>query len=218
MFSVNEFLDRAKRGAGVESDYALAKAVGVGRANVSNWRNDRTAPDGRAIMKLCELSGDDPEHVAACIQSMRAANDDEAELWQRVADRLRQTGSASISFLLAAAMLFGAGFAEPVQAAPALFADAGLALRIMSTSVRRSVSHAHHPRQPQVQASPAHGRVAEHVGAARRVVGHRVDEANVRTCCWGRSRPLAPKPWRWPSGPASAPSGCSTSCAGPRPD
>ena len=88
MFSVNDFLDRAKAGAGLDSDYGLAKVVGVSRANVSNWRHERNAPDERAILKLCELSGDDPEHVAACIQSMRAANDDATRDAVRIARHL----------------------------------------------------------------------------------------------------------------------------------
>lgn len=92
MFSLPDFLDRAKRGAGIESDYALAKLIGVSRANVSNWRNERNTPDEGPIMKLCELSGDDPVDVAIEIQSSRAANDDAITLWQRVGARLKSVG------------------------------------------------------------------------------------------------------------------------------
>jgi transcriptional regulator with XRE-family HTH domain len=121
MFSVSDFLDRAKAGAGITSDYALAKLLGLSHSRVSNWRNDHNAPDERAVVKLCKLSGDDPEHVAACIQSMRAANDDAADLWRRVAVRL-QKGAANVIFAWAIATLLLAMFAEPVQAAAALLA------------------------------------------------------------------------------------------------
>jgi hypothetical protein len=107
MFSIPEFLDRAKRGAGIDSDYALAKLVGVSRANVSNWRNERNAPDERAIEELCKFSGDDPDHVAACIQSMRAANDDAAFLWRRVAERLARGGQNVIA-AVALTLIFAA--------------------------------------------------------------------------------------------------------------
>lgn len=107
MFDVDAFLDRAKAAAGVTSDYALGvKVLGYKHTTtVTNWRSGRSVPDERAIMKLCALTGDDPEHVAACLQSMRAANDDAAELWRRVAERLRQGGAASIAFTLAAALI-----------------------------------------------------------------------------------------------------------------
>ncbi|WP_299762219.1 hypothetical protein, partial [Ramlibacter sp.] len=91
---------------------------------------------------------DDPEDVAVRLQSMRAANDDTADLWRRIADRLkRQGGASSLSILLAVAMLLGASFTEPVQAAPTLLQDAGLALRIMSTQVQKLglVGSARHP-------------------------------------------------------------------------
>jgi len=88
MFSIEQFLDRAKKGAGVESDYALAKITGIGKGNISNYRNGKSMPDERAIEALCRLSGDDPVDVAVRIQSMRAANDDAADLWRRVAARL----------------------------------------------------------------------------------------------------------------------------------
>jgi transcriptional regulator with XRE-family HTH domain len=116
MFSVNDFLDRAKKGAGVESDYALAKIVGVSRANVSNWRNERNAPDERAIVKLCDLSGDDPEYVALLIQSMRAANDDAAGLWRRAAERLKK-GAAAVALWPAVALIFGALITDRAEAA-----------------------------------------------------------------------------------------------------
>jgi len=101
MFSIPDFLDRAKAGAGVKTDYALAKLLGHrSQANVSNWRLEKAMPDERAIEALCKLSGDDPEHVAACIQSMRAANDDAAALWRRVAARLAKGKRAAMLFLV----------------------------------------------------------------------------------------------------------------------
>lgn len=103
MFDVSKFLDRAKAGAGISSDYALAKIIGVGHPRVSNWRRGENAPDERAILALCQLSGDDPEHVAACIQAMRAANDDAAALWERVARRL--AGGANVILAAVAAIV-----------------------------------------------------------------------------------------------------------------
>lgn len=135
MFDVQKFLDRAKKAAGVTSDYALAvKVLGYKKATtVTNWRSGYSAPDARAVIKLCALTGDDPEHVVACLQAMRAANDEEAHLWERVAARLRQKGSASIAVLALTALFFAAWTTEPVQAAPALLSDVHWGLFIMSS-------------------------------------------------------------------------------------
>jgi hypothetical protein len=124
MFSVPALLDRAKSAAGVDSDYALAKLLGVHKANVSNWRVEKTAPDGRSIVKLCALSGDDPEHVAASIQVMRSASDEEAALWRRVASRL----SAGLVVSVVGFVLL-AGFAP----SPAMADSGNDSLYIMST-------------------------------------------------------------------------------------
>jgi len=137
MFDVNDFLDRAKRAAGVTSDYALGvKVLGHAKnSTVSNWRAGRSAPDARSVLKLCELTGDDPEHVVACLQAMRAANDEESGLWQRIAARLKQQGSASLFFALALGFL-AVGM---LAGAPALADEAASSLRIMSNSIQYAV-------------------------------------------------------------------------------
>lgn len=120
MFSVPDFLDRAKRAAGVDSDYALAvKVLGhKNQAKVSNWRLEKNVPDDESVIQLCKLTGDDPEDVAVRLQSMRAANDDTAELWRRIADRVaKNSGAASISFLTVLAMLFAAAYPDAARAA-----------------------------------------------------------------------------------------------------
>ena len=112
MFSVPALLDRAKHAAHVESDYALAKILGVHKANVSNWRVEKTSPDGRSIVKLCELSGDDCDQVAALIQAMRAANDEEAALWRRVASRL----AGGVAAVVVCSVVLGAYAPSPALA------------------------------------------------------------------------------------------------------
>ena len=119
MFNVNDFLDRAKAAAGVESDYALAvKVLGYkAQTTVSNWRNERSTPDERAIIKLCALTGDDPLDVAVRLQSMRAANDDAADLWRQVAEKLKGVGV--VIMFPAVAMLLLALYPAAAEASPA---------------------------------------------------------------------------------------------------
>jgi hypothetical protein len=136
MFSVSAWLDRAKTRAGIESDYRLSKTLGTTHSAVSAYRTGARMPDERAIVKLCALSGDDPEHVAACLQSMRAANDDAANLWRRVADRLRK-GVGAVVMVPALAMLLLAAAPSPAEAAPALSPSDAASLYIMLNVLRR---------------------------------------------------------------------------------
>lgn len=134
MFSVADFLDRAKAGAGNVTDYRLSKLIGVTPQAISGWRSGIRAPDERAILALCKLSGDNPLFVATMIQSMRAANDDAASLWRRAADKLKGAAAVgAIAVILSAAMPADA-LASSVSAAGSL---AGLC--VMSNLLRRFV-------------------------------------------------------------------------------
>lgn len=111
MFDVDDFINRAKAAAGVETDYALAvKVLGYKKPSaIYNWRAGLSMPDDNAVLKLCALTGDDPEDVAVRLQSMRAANDDTADLWRRIAERLKQSGSASVAFVVVALSVLYSG-------------------------------------------------------------------------------------------------------------
>jgi hypothetical protein len=130
MFSITEWLDRAKSRAGIETDYRLSKLAGITTQAISGYRSGVRMPDDSVILKICALSGDDPEHVAACIQSMRAANDDAADLWRRVANRL-QKGFVTLSMVLTLAILSIAWPLGPVQTGVAILCEKGSSLYIM---------------------------------------------------------------------------------------
>lgn len=116
MFSIAELLDSAKAKAGIDSDYRLAKVIGITHSAVTNYRTDRTLPDERVIQLLCELSGDDPDLIAAQYQSRRARTDEGRALWQRVAARL-QAGVAHVLALVAVAIVSIAAYAPDTRAA-----------------------------------------------------------------------------------------------------
>lgn len=97
MFSVATFLDRVKAGANIDSDYRLAKVIGITHAAISGYRHGKSLPNESAIEKLCALSGDDPDFIAAQIQAARAQNEPARVMWNRIAMRL--AGGASTAFL-----------------------------------------------------------------------------------------------------------------------
>lgn len=92
MVSIAKFLDTAKQKAGIESDYRLAKILGITHGAMTNYRTNRNLPDERTIEKLCIYTGDDPDVISAQLQSMRARTEEGRKLWERVARRLSVQG------------------------------------------------------------------------------------------------------------------------------
>lgn len=118
MFLIADLLERAKAGAGIDSDYRLAKIIGITHGAMSHYRMGRTLPNEKVIEQLCALSGDDPDLIAAQIQAARAPNEAAKNLWLRIAARLG--GGVSTAVL---SVLFTIGLialpADPAQAASA---------------------------------------------------------------------------------------------------
>lgn len=115
MFSVANFLDRAKAGAGIDSDYRLAKLIAITHSAVSRYRHDKSLPDDSTILKLCELSGDDTAVIAAEVQAARSTDDATRKMWLAVAARL-QAGVAHVFALVAVAIVSIAAYAPESRA------------------------------------------------------------------------------------------------------
>lgn len=69
MISIANLLDAAKAKAGIESDYRLAKVIGITHSVVSSYRVGKSMPNDKILAQLCALSGDDVAVVAAEIQA-----------------------------------------------------------------------------------------------------------------------------------------------------
>ena len=84
MKSTQQYLDEIKERLGVESDYALAKALGMTRASVSSYRCGRTFPDDMACAKIAEILGCEPMEVIAATNYQRSKTDDARALWESI--------------------------------------------------------------------------------------------------------------------------------------
>lgn len=58
-----EWIDRAKNAAGIESDYGIAKLLGINRATVSNYRKSMGMLDEDCAIKIANVVGVKPEAV-----------------------------------------------------------------------------------------------------------------------------------------------------------
>ena len=82
---VQELLDKAKRNAGIESDYALAKKLSFTKAAVSKWRNDLGAPDAEGAIKLAGLAGIEPMAALAMCEMAKTRDPEKLSFWRTIA-------------------------------------------------------------------------------------------------------------------------------------
>lgn len=96
MVNIASLLDKAKLIHSLKSDYKLAIVMGVQHGSLRNYRDGKTLPDARVILKICELTGEDPALLAAEIEAARAKTDEGKALWTEMAKRLSVAAAAGI--------------------------------------------------------------------------------------------------------------------------
>jgi len=85
MKSTVQWLAEVKRQHQIESDYALAKLLGVTRQAVSGLVNGHSAMDTYTAAKVAELVNVDPMKVIASAEAERARNDEKRTFWRKLA-------------------------------------------------------------------------------------------------------------------------------------
>lgn len=85
MQSIDQLLDAAKQAQGLETDMALAKALGVGRAAVSAWRHGSRLPDPVVCATLAGLTGEPLAKVLGIVGEARAISREEKAVWRKLA-------------------------------------------------------------------------------------------------------------------------------------
>lgn len=98
--NISSILDRAKVMHSLPSDYKLALVMGISHNSLASYRAGKTLPDARVLVKLCELSGDDPALMLAEIEEQRAKSEEARALWHQIAQRLQSTLHAAVLAVL----------------------------------------------------------------------------------------------------------------------
>lgn len=80
-----QWLDAARKAAGLTSDYQLAKALGVTTTVISHYRAGRRAMEPYIAAKMAELVGVEAIEVIASAEAERARNDEQRAFWRRLA-------------------------------------------------------------------------------------------------------------------------------------
>lgn len=100
MFSIADLLERAKAGACIDSDYRLAKVIGITHASISLYRVGKTLPGDKVIEQLCALSGDDAQLIFSQIQASKASSSEAKKFWEVMVKRLSGGVSTAIFSVL----------------------------------------------------------------------------------------------------------------------
>lgn len=93
-------LESIKAARGLESNYALAKHLGIRDTALAHYVHGRSLPDEKACKKIAFAAGIDSDIFTAQIQSLRAKDDETRAIWQRIAARLQVAGTAVFGAIL----------------------------------------------------------------------------------------------------------------------
>ncbi len=88
MKTTADFLDEIKELRNVQSDYAVAKILGVRHTNLSNYRHGRSHFDAAMCIKVAEVLNVEPAYIMACMEAERAKTDEIRKVWERAAKLL----------------------------------------------------------------------------------------------------------------------------------
>lgn len=79
---ISELLDHAKLMANIESDYALAKILGITAGNLSNIRKGKAHPSNEVAVKLATLAKLEEIRVIAEIEYRTANTEKKRKFWK----------------------------------------------------------------------------------------------------------------------------------------
>ena len=96
---IAEMLDAAKHAKGVETDYALAKSLGLPKQRVSDYYKGKTAPDEFACMQIAIAIGKPLDEVIAAVKVETEKDEKRREAWENYMKRL---GGMAASFMAVA--------------------------------------------------------------------------------------------------------------------
>lgn len=101
-----EWIDRVKAAKGIESDYAAAKAIGLSRNAISNYRvGARNTLDEETAVKVAAMLGLKPEGIVIDQVAERSKNPEIRSALLREAKRLQKGVAAVVQLLVIAAFV-----------------------------------------------------------------------------------------------------------------
>lgn len=93
----NRLLDEAKAALQVQSDYALAKRLGMHHSTISGYRAGRSQLDVDACFRVAEALNREPAAIIAAVEAERATKPEAREAWIQ---RLKQLGGVAATVVI----------------------------------------------------------------------------------------------------------------------
>lgn len=106
------YLDEAKERLLLSSDYGLAKALGVRKQRVQEWRSGRATPDAYACTRLAIVLEKDPAQVIAEIHAEADKDDERRSFWRSFLSRARTAAAILCTLASICSAIYGAGHTE----------------------------------------------------------------------------------------------------------
>lgn len=87
-----EYLDAAKKALSVDSDYEMARKLGIIKQAMSNYRTGRRTIDDYAAMKIAEALKIDEREVIAAANYEREKDEKRKDYWGKIFQRYAAAG------------------------------------------------------------------------------------------------------------------------------
>jgi hypothetical protein len=88
--ATTNFLDEIRKFKGIESDYRLAKVLGVCQQAISNYRVCRTQMNDVVAVRAAHVMGQSPAPLLAQLAAGRAKDPEVAKAWKEMARTLKR--------------------------------------------------------------------------------------------------------------------------------
>ena len=89
-----DYLAACKKKLGIESDYALAKALNIKQPTISGYRMGRSRIDDDVALKISEILGVHPLQVIADANAERAKTPEMRAVWSNLMSRVQASFDA----------------------------------------------------------------------------------------------------------------------------
>lgn len=106
MTKVIELLEEVKKAKGIETDYALAKALGLPRGDVCQYYQGKRTPNEFACMQIAKALGKTLDDVMIPIRIEAEKNEKRKAAWQ---EYYKSIGGLAAGFVMSLIVLFDSG-------------------------------------------------------------------------------------------------------------
>lgn len=113
MHTIPDLLNLARAQSQIPSDNKLADAMGVARAQISQWRHGRHVPRDEQAAVLARLAQLPDDYVLLCIYAATTEHEDVRKVIRQIAGKIKRTAAALIA---AIAVFLGLSTPSPSRA------------------------------------------------------------------------------------------------------